>query len=312
MHPAFSVPGGVTNPLPHRERDRLANGFPEAHAACRLGLDVIRDWIAANRDEVVRFANFPSFYAGMVDGAGFLNLYDGRLRFVDPAGGPVAECEAAAYPTIVGEQTEPWSYMKFPYLKSQGYPAGMYRVGPLARLHAASGIDTPLAAAELEHLRTLTADGLRGASLAYHYARLIEVLYALEKAERLLADPKICGTEVKVSGSPRNTEGVGMLEAPRGTLIHHYVVDRNGAMEWANLIVATGHNNLAMNRAVTLVAQEYIRDGQVREGLLNRIEGAIRCYDPCLSCATHALGRMPLLVELVDRQGMVRDVFCRD
>jgi NAD-reducing hydrogenase large subunit len=183
-------------------------------------------------------------------------------------------------------------------------------VGPLARLNAADGLSTPLAQAELEEYRRM-ANGLSGAILMFHYARLVENLYALERAEELLKNDRICDTEVRASGVPVNREGVGVIEAPRGILIHHYWVDGHGAMERANLIVATGHNNLAMNRSILLVAQRYIKNGQVTEGLLNRVEAAIRCFDPCLSCATHALGAMPLLVLVIGRQGEVLHELCR-
>jgi NAD-reducing hydrogenase large subunit len=185
-------------------------------------------------------------------------------------------------------------------------------VGPLARLHAADGIATPRAAAELDQFRAVATGSLAGGSLLYHYARLVELLYALERAQELLADPRLCQSQVKLSQPPAQARGVGVVEAPRGTLIHHYEVDENGVMTRANLIVATGHNNLAMNRAVEEVAREYIRGGQVKEGMLNRVEGAIRCYDPCLSCSTHALGRMPLLVQVVGCEGEVLRELRRD
>ena len=185
------------------------------------------------------------------------------MRIVDAKRKLVAEFDPAGYLDHLGEHVEPWSYMKFPYYKPAGYPGGLYRVGPLGRLHAADGLSTPKAAAELENFRKLAVDGLMGGSLLYHYARLIELLYALERAEELLRDERICGTDIKVTAPPKNRQGVGVIEAPRGTLIHHYWVDKNGSMEKANLIVATGHNNLAMNRAVTLVAKEYIKGGHV-------------------------------------------------
>ena len=210
-------------------------------------------------EEVERFANFPSKYMGTIDPQGRLNLYDGRLRVTDSEGGVEVEFEPAAYLDHLAEHVEPWSYMKFPYYKSDGYPDGLYRVGPLARLYACSGLATPKAAAEAEKLGDLATGRLRGGSLLFHYARLIELLYALERAEELLNDPGICGTPVKYSGPVNNVRGVGVVEAPRGTLIHDYEVDEHGAMIKANLIVATGHNNLAMNRAVTLVAREYIK-----------------------------------------------------
>ncbi len=297
VHPAFSVPGGVTNPLSESDRQRLLSGFTEAYATCRLGLDLIKGWIQGNLEEVKRFANFDSLYAGLVDEEGHANFYHGQMRIVDSARNILAQFPTDDYLEFIGEHVEPWSYMKFPFYKALGYPQGLYRVGPLARVMASDGFSTPKAQAELEEFKRAT-EGLGGGSLLYHYARLIEALYALERAEELLHDERICHTEVLATGTPRRRQGVGVIEAPRGTLIHHYWVDEKGVMEKANLIVATGHNNLAMNKSVTLVAQEYIHNGEIKEGMLNRIEGAIRCYDPCLSCATHAVGQMPLLVQV--------------
>ncbi|MBF0497540.1 MAG: nickel-dependent hydrogenase large subunit, partial [Deltaproteobacteria bacterium] len=190
-----------------------------------------------------------------------------------------------------------------PFYKPAGFPDGFYRVGPLGRLNAATGITTPQAAAELRAFRELADTGLTGSSLLYHYARLVELIYALERAEELLRDERICHDDIRITANPSRREGVGVVEAPRGTLFHHYWVDRNGAIEKANLIVATGHNNVAMNRAVEAVAKHYIRDGVVKEGMLNRVEGAIRCYDPCLSCSTHSLGQMDLIVQVITHSG---------
>ncbi|MGD8563467.1 MAG: Ni/Fe hydrogenase subunit alpha [Desulfarculaceae bacterium] len=297
VHPAFSIPGGVTNPLSQSDRERLLSGFAEARETCNLGLDLVKDWIKQNLDEVRRFANFDSLYAGLVDEKGYINLYHGQMRITDSSQKTLVQFPNEEYLDFIGERVEPWSYMKFPYLKSRGYPQGLYRVGPLGRVTASEGFSTPLADNELQQLWEISA-GQSGGSLLYHYARLIEILYALERAEALLQDERICHSEVLAAGKPRHRQGIGVIEAPRGTLIHHYWVDESGAMEKANLIVATGHNNLAMNKSVTLVAQEYIHNGQVKEGMLNRIEGAIRCYDPCLSCATHAVGQMPLLIQV--------------
>jgi len=303
VHPAFSVPGGVTNPLNEKDRDRLLSGFKEAYETCQLGLDLIKSWIEKNMEEVKRFANFDSIYAGLVDANGHVNLYDGRMRMVKADGQGLAEFDPAEYLDYIGEHVEPWSYLKFPFYKPLGWPEGLYRVGPLGRLNAASGLSTPLAAAEYDKFRQTAQNGLKGGSLLYHLTRLIELLYALERAEQILKDSKVCDKEIKMTAPPSRKEGIGVIEAPRGTLIHHYWVDRNGAMEKANLIVATGHNNMAMNRSVELVAKEYINNGRIKEGILNRIEGAIRCYDPCLSCATHALGQMPLKIEVYNPGG---------
>lgn len=312
VHPAFAVPGGVTNPLGLADRERLLSGFEEANATCRAALDLFRGWVEKNEEEVRLFANFKSNYAGMVDENGQLTLYDGKIRITDSTHKILAEFDPADYLTHMGEHVEPWSYMKFPFYKPQGYPGGLYRVGPLGRIHVADGLATPKASLELEQFWKIAHNGLEGGSLLFHYARLIELQYALERAEALLGDDRICDTNIKITVEPANREGVGIVEAPRGILIHHYWVDENGAMEKANLIVATGHNNLAMNQSVLLVAREYIKNGQVREGFLNRVEGAIRCYDPCLSCATHAMGQMPLIIRVYDAAGTVLHELCRD
>jgi NAD-reducing hydrogenase large subunit len=302
IHPAYAVPGGVVNGLGKAERDTLLGGFEEAFATARAALDLIKGWAEKNWEEVKRYANFPSNYAGLMDENGFPNMYDGKVRVASHEGKILAEFDSPDYLRYIGEHVEPWSYMKFPYLKSQGYPEGCYRVGPLGRLNAADGMATPQAAVEWKRFKEAAGEE-KGGILLFHYARLVELLYGLEKAESLLKDDRICGTETRAVGDPVNEEGVGIIEAPRGILIHHYQVDKHGAIRKVNLIVATGHNNIAINRSVKLVAQEYIHNGEVREGMLNRVEGAIRCYDPCLSCATHAIGQMPLKVEICDTEG---------
>lgn len=308
IHPAYAVPGGVTNPLEKEDRDALVGRFEEAFGTARAALDLIRGWSEKNSEEVKRFANFSSNYAGLMDEQGFPNMYDGELRVTSGDGKILAQFDPVDYLQFIGEHVEPWSYMKFPYFKALGYPEGSYRVGPLGRLNAADGMATPQANAEWKRFREMSG-GFKGGTLLYHYARMVELLYTLEKAEALLKDERICGQEIRAVGDPVNEQGVGVIEAPRGILIHHYQVDKHGAIRKANLIVATGHNNIAINESVRLVAQEYIHKGVVREGLLNRVEGAIRCYDPCLSCATHAIGQMPLKLEIRDTGGaLLREV----
>jgi NAD-reducing hydrogenase large subunit len=303
IHPAYAVPGGVMNPLTPANRDRMLAGFEEAYGTAGAALDLIKGWVDKNREEVSRFANFPSLYAGLVDGKGSPNMYDGSFRVSDAKGKVLAEFDPSRYLDFIGEHVESWSYLKFPFFKAQGYPDGCYRVGPLGRLNAADGMATPRADVEWRQFRSVADNGLKGGILLYHYARMVELLYALEQAEAILKDERICGSKIRITAAPAREEGVGVIEAPRGTLIHHYWVDKHGAIRKANLIVATGHNNLAMNRSVKAVAQEYIHGGEVREGLLNRVEGAIRCYDPCLSCSTHALGQMPLRIEIYNSCG---------
>jgi len=189
-----------------------------------------------------------------------------------------------------------------------GYPAGMYRVGPLGRLNVADGCTTPLADKEFKKFKEMGKNGILQGSLYYHYARLIEMLNCAEEIKALTEDKDICSTDIWVNSDCLNEEGVGVIEAPRGTLFHHYWVDKTGKMLKANLIVATGHNNLAMNRAVNEVAHAFIKDGKVTEGILNRVEVAIRCYDPCLSCSSHALGHMPLELTIHEAGGSIRQV----
>lgn len=303
IHPAFAVPGGVINPLPSQNRDRLVEGFDEAHATTRIALDLVKDWAGEHIEEIKSFANFPSNYTGLMNEKGQPDMYDGKIRVVNPGHETLAEFDPSEYLQYIGEHVEPWSYLKFPFFKPQGYPSGGYRVGPLGRLNAADGMSTPRAQEEFEIFKKMSDDGLRGCTLLYHYARLIELLNCLERAEDILNHNLICDTDIRRTEDPKNEEGVGVIEAPRGTLIHHYRVDQYGKIEKVNLIVATGHNNIAMNESVRLVAQKYIKGNEIREGLLNRIEGAIRCYDPCLSCSTHAVGQMALKIQVFDPEG---------
>ena len=312
IHADFPVPGGVNKALTVAERDELLKGLPEALDHARFALDLLLSYQNQHREEVDTFASFDSNYMGLVQPDGALEHYDGRLRFCDQQGNMIEDqVDPAQYLDMIAEATEPWSYLKFPFIKSQGYPAGLYRVGPLARLNVADKISTPQANAALAEWRG-AAGNIRRSSFFYHWARLIETVYALERIEQLLNDPDICSTDILANGRPANRQGVGVIEAPRGTLLHHYWVDENGRVEKVNLIVATGHNNLAMNRAVQAVAEKYVKARQLKEGMLNRVEAAIRCYDPCLSCSTHAVGQMPMLVEVIDSKGAVQQTMRRD
>ena len=212
------------------------------------------------------------------------------------------------YLSIIEEKVEDWSYLKFPYYKKLGYPGGMYRVGPLGRLNVASGCSTPLADKEFKEFKKLGENGILQGSLYYHYARLIEMLNCAEEIKVITKDKDICSEDIWVNSNRFNEEGIGVIEAPRGTLFHHYWVDKSGKMRKANLIVATGNNNLAMNRAVNEVARAFIKNGKVTEGILNRVEVAIRCYDPCLSCSSHALGHMPLELTIREADSSIRQV----
>jgi len=306
IHPDFPVPGGVNKALTIEQRDTMLAGMGEAFEHAKFALDLLKGYHAANLAEVEDFGCFDSNYMGLVQPDGALELYDGNIRFCNAKGEIIHDqIPPSKYLDYVGEAVEPWSYMKFPFIARLGYPHGMYRVGPLARLNVCSHISTPLANAELKVWREKRR--VQSSSFYYHWARLIEVLYALERAKQLLEDPQITSTDILVPNEPVNPEGVGVVEAPRGTLIHHYWVNKDGRMEKVNLIVSTGHNNLAMNKGVQHVARKYVKAKKLKEGMLNRVEAVIRCYDPCLSCATHAVGKMPIVVELMDADGTVVD-----
>jgi NAD-reducing hydrogenase large subunit len=312
IHADFPVPGGVNKALAKAECFEMREGLSEAMAHARFALDLLKKYQSDHFQEVEEFASFNSNFMGLVRPDGSLEHYDGNLRFCDDAGHVLEDqIDPAHYLDIIAEATEPWSYLKFPFIKRLGYPQGMYRVGPLARLNICDHISTPLANAELQEWRA-TGTSPRRSSFHYHWARLIEIVYALERIRELLEDREITSTDIMVSGPPKNEEGVGVIEAPRGTLFHHYWVDDSGRVEKVNLVVATGHNNLAMNRAVKAIAEKYVKSQRLQEGMLNRVEAAIRCYDPCLSCSTHAVGQMPMRVELVDAGGDVLQTLQRD
>lgn len=308
VHPAWTVPGGVNRPLDVGLRDKMLAELPEALAIIQRTLPLYRGLADVFSEEVRTFANFPSLFLGLVSDEGRLEHYDGPIRVVDSARNIIADgIPGSAYDEYIGEVPEPWTYLKMTYFKPTGYERGCYRVGPLARLNIADRCGTPLADAELETFRGLD----RGAVLSsfhYHYARLIEILYAIERMQEILEDPSILDSHVRAEAGPNKREGIGVSEAPRGILIHHYRVDDNGLITWANLIIATGHNNMAMNRGILQAARHFVKAEQLTEGSLNRVEAVIRCFDPCLSCSTHALGQMPLEVELVGADGEVKDV----
>ena len=306
VHPNAAVPGGMNKALSIDKRDEILNQVDDIIADCQFAVDLIKDYCIQHSEEAINFASFRTGYLGLVDTDGNVEYYDGTLRLKDSRGITLEDNVASKdYLSIIEEAVEDWSYLKFPYYKRLGYPAGIYRVGPLGRLNVADGCDTPLANKEFQNFKSLGSEGVVQPSLYYHYARLIEMLNAAEKIKLLAQDELICSKEIWVNSSKINEEGIGVIEAPRGTLFHHYWVDTSGKIRKVNLIVATGHNNLAMNRAVYEVAREFIKDGKVTEGILNRVEVAIRCYDPCLSCSTHALGQMPLEITIYEPDGNI-------
>ncbi len=311
IHPEGIVPGGVAFQLTVEVRDRILAGVPEAIAAVERAIAWYKTDMLRWEEEASTFGNFRSAFMGLVDRQGNVDHYGGWLRVVDADGHHLADkVDPRTFNDYIGEAVEPWSYLKSTYWKPMGYPDGLYRVGPLARLNVAERTGTPRADEELEKFRWRVGR-IASSSFHYHYARLIDTLHAIEKIELLLRGPDILSSHVRsVAGINRN-EGIGVSEAPRGTLMHHYKVDDNGLVEWVNLVIATGHNNMAMNRAVLQVARRHVKADRLEEGMLNRVEAVIRCYDPCLSCSTHALGQMAIRVQLLAPGGAVLDELAR-
>jgi NAD-reducing hydrogenase large subunit len=310
IHPVSAIPGGMSKPLSHEERFIMGKEIDEALELAQLGLQVGKAVYEKYADVVPKFAVIKTNYMGLVRD-GNLELYDGTLRIIDETGTTLEEFDPRNYLDFLGEHVEDWSYLKFPFYKDQGFPEGVYRVAPLGRLNVADGISTELANEELKEFKKLGKGGPVHETLYYHYARLIEILYAVERARELLKDDEIVSSDVRVRVERKAGEGVGVIEAPRGTLIHHYWSDDSGKIERANLIVATVHNNPAMDMSVNEVAKEFVKGGKIEEGALNMVEMAVRCYDPCLSCATHAMGQMPLVIELLAPDGTLVDVIKR-
>lgn len=290
IHPAWVVPGGVNEPLRQDHQQMMLAMVPEALDIIQRTLNLFKQSIEKYREEIRTFANFPTHFLGLVNEDGTLEHVQGKLRMIDARGNIVVDqMDPADYQDLIGEAVEEHSYLKSPYYKPLGYPDGIYRVGPAARLNVCSGCGTPLADQEWAEFRSLERGPVLS-SFFNHYSRLIEVLYCIETLDRLLRDPDILSTRTRAFAQPNYREGVGVVEAPRGTLFHHYRVDDYGLITWANMIVATGNNNLAMNRGVLQVARRYIDGNKLTDGAINRIQAVIRAFDPCLSCSTHLLG----------------------
>jgi NAD-reducing hydrogenase large subunit len=305
IHPSWIIAGGVKTPVTKDQIKWILNGLPEAMKIIQRNIDWFKNNLSQFRDEVRSFGNMQSLFMGLVTDDGELDFYDGKIRVVDHTGRIVVDkVRPEEYSKYIAEGVEDWTYLKFPYYKPHGLEGGMYRVGPLARLNVVDRCGTPQADQELTEFRAMS----RGAVLSsfhYHYARLIEILYAIERLELFATDPEILSPIVRAKAGVNSYEGIGMVEAPRGTLIDHFKCNEDGIITWANLIVATGNNNLAMNRSILQVAKHYVRGENIEEGMLNRVEAVIRAYDPCLSCSTHAVGKMPLYVELMNPDGAV-------
>lgn len=309
VHPVFAVPGGVNKALKSSERDVILSGIDEAIETTKTGIAIMKEWAQANKEDVDKFAVFKTGYFGLVTEQDSLELYDGKIRLVDQNGEQLEKFDPRKYLDFIAEHVENWSYLKFPYYKKLGYPAGVYRVGPLGRLNNSKQIDTPLANEEHKIWKQINNGKPVENTLYYHYARLIEALFAIEKVRVLLDDPDILSNEILNTRKQFKGHGVGVIEAPRGTLIHDYTTNELGQITRVNLIVSTGHNNWAMSNAVDSVAKTYVKGPDVTEGMLNRVEASIRAHDPCLSCSTHAVGQMPISVDIVDADGkLVRNL----
>jgi F420-non-reducing hydrogenase large subunit len=324
IHPVFGLPGGVSKPISPELRDRFAEAAAHAVEFGKFSLQVFRDVVLANAEYVDLVTSeaytHRTYSMGMVDAQNKTNFYDGRLRVVDPNGAEFLAFDPREYLDHVAEHVEPWSYMKFAYLKDVGWhgftdgpDSGVYAVAPLARLNASDGMATPVAQEAYEELVSTLGGKPVHYTLATHWARVVELVYAAERMVELAADPEIVSPDVRTLPTETPREGVGVVEAPRGTLIHHYVTDDRGLITAANLIVATQNNAARIALSVDKAAKALIKDGRADDGLLNQVEMAFRAYDPCFGCATHSLpGEMPLIVEIHGPEGEVLREIRRD
>lgn len=321
IHPVFGLPGGVSKPVSPELRERWAAAAAHSVEFAKFSLQVFRDIVLANPDYVALVTSeaytHKTYYMGMVDEANKVNFYDGRLRVVDPEGKEFVAFDPRKYLDHVAEHVEPWSYMKFTYLKDVGWKgftdgsdSGVYAVAPLARLNASDGMSTPAAQEAHDEMYSTLGGKPAHFTLANHWARLVELLNAAERMVELTADPEITSTDVRTLPTETPVEGVGVVEAPRGTLFHHYWTDERGIITKANLIVATQNNAARIALSVDKAAKALIHGPDADEGLLNEVEMAFRAYDPCFGCATHSVpGQMPLIIEVRDPQGaLVREI----
>jgi len=305
IHGTGSVPGGVNRSLTPEERDELRRDVYQMIAWSREAVRLVRRLFEQDLETYGSFATFPARTLCLVRADGAMDLYHGGLRAQQADGRTIFDHQDyGRYWEQISEEVKAWSYMKFPYLRALGHEDGWYRVGPLTRVTRCDFIPTPLADRERREFLAFGEGLAARATLGFHWARMIEMLHASEAIKDLLHDDDLLADE-RMTGGERQARGVGVIEAPRGTLIHHYRVDENDQVARANLIVSTTHNNQAMNVAIREVARRYLDGRRITEGLLNHIEVAVRAFDPCLSCATHAIGKMPLEVELLDAEGAV-------
>lgn len=326
VHPCTSVPGGVTKGLTKEERNEIAEMGKWAVEFAQFSLKLFSDVVLGNQDYVDLILgdaySVPMHYIGTVDENNLVNFYDGKVSVVDPEGKRIGKYAAEEYTDWISERVEPWTYLKFPYLKKVGWKgfeggkdSGVYSATPLSRLNAADGMATPLAQAEYEQFFETLGGKPVHQQLATHWARLIELLYAAERWNELVNDEEITSDNIRAVPTKTPTEGVGIVEAPRGTLTHHYWTDERGVLTQANIIVGTTNNYAPISMSIKKAAQAFIKGGEiVTEGMLNRVEMAFRSYDPCFGCATHSLpGQMPLEVQITDVKGNTVEVlrqFC--
>ena len=321
IHPVTSVPGGVTKGLTEQERQRIETLAKQFVEFAQFTLDVFDKIVLGNKEYVDLILgdvyNHKLYSMGTVDAQGKVNFYEGTIRVVDQVGKEFLAFQAKDYLQHLAEHVEPWSYLKFPFLKKVGWKglvdgpdSGIYRATPLSRLNASSGMATPRAQAEYERMYKTLGGKPVHATLATHWARVIELMYAAERTLELATDPEITSTDIRRMPTETPTEGVGCVEAPRGTLYHHYETDEKGMVRKVNLIVGTTNNHAAIALSVRTAAQKLIHKGvEATDGILNMVEMAFRAYDPCFGCATHALGQMPLEVRIRDAAGAVVQVF---
>lgn len=305
IHGTGAIPGGINKSLSIPERDALLAEWPQMLQWAQSGLALARDYTLSHLKDLADFGSFESNFLSIVRRDGAFDIYDGVLRAIDANGKVIFDqVENDAYLDYIAEEVRSWSYMKFPFIRSLGPAKGWYRVGPLARINTCDFIDTPLAEEARKEFKELGGGRPVHVSMAYHWCRMIEILHCVEKIGQLLRDPDLQADDLVAESRGRRSEGVGILEAPRGTLFHHYRVGEDDLVTMCNLIVSTTNNNEPMNRAVTGVARK-VMGGQttITEGMMNQVEVVIRAYDPCLSCATHAMGQMPLAVEVFDHAG---------
>ena len=321
IHPVFGLPGGVSKGITEEEREEIVKVAKDTVEFAQFLLKLFDDVVLKNKTYVDLIVGdiykHNTYYMGMVDENNHVNFYDGELRVVSPGGKEIAKFKAQDYLEHIAEHVEPWSYIKFPYLKAVGWKgfvdgeeSGVYRVAPLARLNASDGMATPLAQSEYERMFDTLGGKPVHNTLAFHWARLVEALYAAERMLELAADPELTGTNIRNIPTATPDEGIGVVEAPRGTLFHHYQTDKDGILTGVNLIVATVNNSAAMCMSIKKAASGLIKGGNVSEGLLNMVEMAFRAYDPCLACATHSFpGEMPLEVNLYDsNKNLIRTI----